>query len=275
MKFLLEGVDGCGKTTLAKKIQETFSGIDFEMIHCTRETSNNYEFFLDMLMSDKHMIIDRGYLGQFIYQTEEERISNGWLTNKELRLIDRVASIMNVIKIYVTANTDLCLYNCKHNGEDGHYTAEYINNLKSKYVEYLDDLNGWTFYENNFEHPEFAKNFDYSSLPKIVCVDFDGTLNLTDKPFPSIGKPFMPLLSELTEGKYKDYKKILYTTRSGKALDDAVKICEEWGLKLDAVNDNIDELKQHGLNPRKIYCNAIIDDLAIHPREFREFAVRP
>lgn len=272
MKFLLEGVDGCGKTTLAKKIQETFSAIDFEIIHCTRETPNNYDYFLEMLTSDHNLIIDRGYLGQFIYQTEEERIANGWLENSDLPVIDHIADLNRVVKFYVTADTDLCLYNCKHNGEDSHYTAEYIDSLKKRYSSYIRRLSGWNIYKNNFEHPEFAKSFDYSSLPKIVCVDFDGTLNLTDKPFPSIGKPFMPLLIELTEGKYKDYKKVLYTTRSGKALDDAVKTCEEWGLKLDAVNDNIDELKRHNLNPRKIYCNAIIDDLAINPREF---AVRP
>lgn len=274
MKFILEGVDGSGKSTLAKKIQETFKFMNFEIVHCTRETPNDFKFFTELVTNDDNLIIDRMHIGQCVYQTEDERIKNGWMSNDDIikleEYLTRRSSIEPIVRILVDTPLETCLYNCHHNGEDGHYTLEYLNELRDKYHEILFKLNNcygsnWIIYDNKFPSPEIANSFDYSSLPHIVCVDFDKTLNITDESFPSIGSPNVILFNELLNGKWKDSKKVLYTCRTGYLLDEAVKKCEEWGLKFDAINDNIDELKSNGLNPRKIYCNIFIDDLALNP----------
>lgn len=281
MKFILEGVDGSGKSTLAKKIQETFKFMNFEIVHCTRETDNNLEFFKDMIYNSNgrysdNLIIDRMHLGQCVYQNEDERIDKGWMSDDDILELENClqarTGIEPVIKIFVDTPIETCLYNCHHNGEDGHYTLEYIKDLREKYLNLIERLNRvscnqWIVYKNDFPSPEIANNFDYSSLPYIVCVDFDKTLNITDKPFPSIGSPNTKLIDELLNGKWKDSKKVLYTCRTDHLLAEAIEKCEEWGLKFDAINDNIDELKSIGLNPRKIYCSLIIDDLSLNPSD--------
>ena len=114
-------------------------------------------------------------------------------------------------------------------------------------------------------------SFDYSTLPKIVAVDFDGTLT-EGATFPNIGRLNEQLYEELTNGEYKDYKKILLTNRSGSTLADAINWCEEHNLHFDAVNDNIKEVKDalHGGPIRKPWFTVLIDDKAMSIDEFEE-----
>lgn len=116
-------------------------------------------------------------------------------------------------------------------------------------------------------------SFDYSSLPKIVAVDFDGTL--VENKFPNIGKLNQHLVDELfaSNGRYRDYSKILFTNRSGKTLDDAIAYLDSYDIHFDAVNDDIPEvkelLKRDPVNHRKIWYDVLIDDKAINPSDIQ------
>lgn len=107
MLYILEGCDGTGKTTLAKKLQPLLGA---DIIHCTATTPNDMEFFANIAeaAADKHIIADRFCYGQFIYQQESER---------RLRDIDRDSITMlghleakmlkcGVQAIYVYASPD-------------------------------------------------------------------------------------------------------------------------------------------------------------------------
>lgn len=112
--------------------------------------------------------------------------------------------------------------------------------------------------------------FDYSKLPKIVAVDFDGTLVQGAK-FPEIGELNVDLANALISGKYKDWKKILYTHRSGHTLDLIIPYLKDLesrlGIKFDAINDNVQEVKDtlHGGPIKKVWFDEFIDDKAIIP----------
>ena len=104
---------------------------------------------------------------------------------------------------------------------------------------------------------------------KILAVDFDGTLSFGE--FPSCGKPNIKLIEWMKECKKNGCKLILWTMREGKPLEDAVEWCRKYGLEFDAVNDNLEELKQkYKNNPRKIFadnyldCSNLIPDYVIH-----------
>lgn len=103
---------------------------------------------------------------------------------------------------------------------------------------------------------------DMKALPKIVAVDFDGTLVSED--YPNIGTPNRKMFNLVKTLKKSGIKIILWTCRTGKELEDAVALCRVLGLEFDAVNDNLEELKiLFPDNARKVYADMYIDDKGI------------
>jgi len=99
--------------------------------------------------------------------------------------------------------------------------------------------------------------------PKIIAVDFDGTL--CENKYPEIGEPNMKLIWELTEQQQKyGAKLILWTCRVGEKLEEAIKWCSDRGLIFDTVNENLPEIiEMMGGDTRKIYADKYIDDRAV------------
>ena len=102
---------------------------------------------------------------------------------------------------------------------------------------------------------------DFSNLPKIVAVDFDGYL-VEDK-FPNVGEPKAFEIA-LVKALYEmGVRTILWTSRTDEHLGLAVKACESFGLMFDAINTNIEEVKAlTGKDTRKVYANVYLDDHA-------------
>ena len=97
--------------------------------------------------------------------------------------------------------------------------------------------------------------------PRIWAVDFDGTLHKGR--YPNIGQPCEDLIAALKIAKLSGVRLILWTSREGEALTDALYWCEQQGLSFDAVNDNLEETKAaFGGNARKISADLYIDDRA-------------
>jgi len=108
------------------------------------------------------------------------------------------------------------------------------------------------------------------SLPKIVAVDFDGTLVEDD--YPNVGRPHQDVIDTCKALKQAGVKLILWTSRDNetpdRALDRAVDYCRSIGLEFDAVNENLPELKEIFQNDtRKVYADLYIDDKAIPARQ--------
>lgn len=96
---------------------------------------------------------------------------------------------------------------------------------------------------------------------KIIAVDFDGTL--CENKYPEIGNPNRELITYLRDEKKRGARVILWTCRSGEDLESAVKWCELYGLKFDAVNENAAEaIEEFGGDTRKIFAHEYIDDRA-------------
>ena len=102
---------------------------------------------------------------------------------------------------------------------------------------------------------------------KIIAVDFDGTLFETD--YPHIIRPIFPVIDMAIARKEKGDKLILWTCRAGKELLDAITACNKEGLYFDAVNDNLEEMKETwGNNPRKVAADEYWDDRAVDTKMF-------
>jgi hydroxymethylpyrimidine pyrophosphatase-like HAD family hydrolase len=108
-------------------------------------------------------------------------------------------------------------------------------------------------------------------LPKILAVDFDGTLCVHE--FPRIGKPKYEILNKVKRMQKDGWYIILWTCRNGKRLHEAVNWCEEQGLTLDAVNENHPIIK-NDLNfncSNKIFAHWYVDDRNMTLRDFEEY----
>lgn len=113
-------------------------------------------------------------------------------------------------------------------------------------------------------HTQTMVSFD--NLPKIVAVDFDGTLVEDD--FPNIGAKNEQMFRVMKALKSQGVKIILWTSRNndalGDLLEDAVKYCKKEGLTFDAVNENLKEVQElTGADTRKIYADLYIDDKSV------------
>lgn len=108
---------------------------------------------------------------------------------------------------------------------------------------------------------------------KILCVDFDGTLNEYEPgsgQFPNIGSPKKKIIEGVKILKKKGWKIILWTCRWGKDLQDAIEWCDKFGLEFDAVNENLNEVKQWERSP-KPYCTRFLDDKNITLEQFEQW----
>ena len=102
MLFVLEGCDGSGKSTVARNLKNVLPGA--EIIHCTRTTPNDMDFFESIIKAADHrdIIADRFCYGQFVYQKPNERhLSEEDLTRLEVMMMEH-----NVRVIHVTASVD-------------------------------------------------------------------------------------------------------------------------------------------------------------------------
>ena len=94
---------------------------------------------------------------------------------------------------------------------------------------------------------------------KSIAVDFDGTLSFGR--WPEIGEPNTELINFLKRWRSKGNKLVLWTCRTGQALEVAVKWCEQQEVFFDAINENLQEYTEiYGGNSRKICCDYYIDD---------------
>ena len=98
----------------------------------------------------------------------------------------------------------------------------------------------------------------------IIAVDFDGTL--CENAWPGIGPARAGVIDDVLEQQMTGAKLILWTTRRGEKLEEAVKWCAARGIAFDAVNENLSEvIERFGGDTRKVFADEYLDDKAVLP----------
>lgn len=97
----------------------------------------------------------------------------------------------------------------------------------------------------------------------IIAVDFDGIL--CENRFPEIGAPNYEVISLVQQLIDMGHEVILWTTRNGEELVNAVDWCGKYGLHFTNVNgpavSNREEYRdRYPTESRKIYADVYIDD---------------
>lgn len=108
---------------------------------------------------------------------------------------------------------------------------------------------------------------------KIIAVDFDGTLAVTQ--FPTIIESKRNEIAICKALKKQGCILILWTCRCGEDLTAAVEWCREHGLEFDYINENVPEnVEKWGNDSRKIFAHEYIDDKATNPVKERAWIRR-
>lgn len=102
------------------------------------------------------------------------------------------------------------------------------------------------------------------TFQKIIAVDFDGTL--CSNRYPDIGSAKHDTIQALKTAQEQGAALILWSCRTGMQLEEAVSWCADHGLYFDAINDNLEQIKEKfGENPRKVYAHTYLDDRSQNP----------
>ena len=97
---------------------------------------------------------------------------------------------------------------------------------------------------------------------KVIAVDFDGTLAITQ--YPKIIEPIKETISFVRLAKEKGAKIVLWTCREGEVLNEAVEWCRLNYVPIDYVNENVPErIKYFNNDSRKIGADLYIDDKSV------------
>lgn len=93
----------------------------------------------------------------------------------------------------------------------------------------------------------------------IIAVDFDGTLHCGK--WPEIGSPAPYAVEIMRKLKADGHYLIVWTSRGGDLLIEAINWLLEHGIPFDRINDNCPENSAlYGSNSRKVYAHCYIDD---------------
>lgn len=96
----------------------------------------------------------------------------------------------------------------------------------------------------------------------VYAIDFDGTLAKTH--FPEILEPNKKMIAFVKTIQAAGHKAILWTSRAGADLENAVEWCRMQGITFDAVNEPLPEQIARWKNDtRKVYADYYIDDRAM------------
>jgi hypothetical protein len=92
----------------------------------------------------------------------------------------------------------------------------------------------------------------------IIAVDFDGTI--VESKYPEIGKEKPFAIQALTHLQQEGNRIILFTSREGELLDEAIAFCHERGLDFYAVNSNDPPEAMFPRHTAKVIADVYIDD---------------
>ena len=133
--IIIEGCDGTGKTTLAKKLSNKYN---LDICHCTSEDPADYEFYKNTLRK-RNVVWDRHFLGELIYPEVFNRRAQ--IGIEDARLLVAYARESGVQLLVLTESINELQRRLNYRGNECDEVLkqlEYINNKFKEYAESFD-----------------------------------------------------------------------------------------------------------------------------------------
>lgn len=132
MRIILEGVDGAGKTTLAKILAEKY-GLD--ICHCTQYDAADYDFYRQTVRKE-NVVWDRHTIGELIYPTIFDRKQQ--ISTEDVRLVIHYAKEAGAKIFVLTTDMDVIYRRLNERGNEDfriYENVDYIDNLFRFYAD--------------------------------------------------------------------------------------------------------------------------------------------
>lgn len=132
-KFIIEGCDGTGKSTLAKKIAEAY-GVDY--VHIGTEDPSDWYFYANTLRK-ANVVYDRHFIGERVYPKYFNR--KALIGKYRFEKLLEIAKAQGYVILVLTANDDVL----KANNENDTYEAVRNNykKINEKFVKIAQQYN--------------------------------------------------------------------------------------------------------------------------------------
>lgn len=92
----------------------------------------------------------------------------------------------------------------------------------------------------------------------VIAIDFDGTI--VEDEYPEIGEPKLFVFESLQQMIEHRHQLILWTTREGRRLQEAVEFCRKNGVEFYAVNKSYPDERFEDMESRKIICDLFVSN---------------
>lgn len=135
MRIILEGVDGAGKTTLAKILAERY-GLD--VVHCTQSDASDYDFYRQTLRKE-NVVWDRHTIGELIYPYVFDRKPN--IGVEDARLVMHYAKQEGVKVFVLTADEDAIARRLIARGNEHPRILRDFRKINDEFLFYAEQFN--------------------------------------------------------------------------------------------------------------------------------------
>ena len=135
MRIILEGVDGAGKTTLAKILADKY-GLD--ICHCTQYDAADYNFYKQTLRKE-NVIWDRHTLGELIYPKVFGRQQQ--ISPEDARLLVHYAREEDVRLFVLTCDQSELHARIAKRKDEHALICNNLDEINSKFIEYANTFN--------------------------------------------------------------------------------------------------------------------------------------
>ena len=132
MRIILEGIDGSGKTTLAKILADKYN---LDICHCTQYDPTDYDFYRHSVRKN-NIVWDRHTVGELIYSKVFDRPST--IGTEDVRLVLHYAKECGT-KIYIlTEDIKLIEDRLQKRGGEDHRILNNLNWIHDEFLFYAD-----------------------------------------------------------------------------------------------------------------------------------------